>query len=353
MKIYDNFLKQAHRIDARALALSDSMLEALEASIATITAKIAELQVKHLSADDFAKASITKRTKFLEAMAQEIRDIVALKYNSDIQTLINNALLDADEYSKAQTDKTLDSIFNADLDTPRLTLTQVLAWQNVTMTDNLTMTEWLKRLETSTAETITRVGRQAMAEGASVAKMSSMLREQGIQATRPKTDALSRTFLLSASNAAREASIQELAEDLNYQWLYVSTLDNRTCVICGASDGKIFDKDEPRPAVPRHVNCRCLYVPHFEEFPSFTRPSTKWDERTVNHRDGSTSTKFSVDSSELTSETYSAWLKRQLKEDPDFVRSILGKTRFELFSKGKITLNGMVSDGIIKNLSEL
>lgn len=55
---------------------------------------------------------------------------------------------------------------------------------------------------------------------------------------------------------------------------------------------------------------------------------------------------------EKTAETYSQWIQRQLKEDPDFVRSIFGKTRFELLASGKLTLEKMVVDGRIKRLSE-
>ncbi len=73
----------------------------------------------------------------------------------------------------------------------------------------------------------------------------------------------------------------------------------------------------------------------------------------VEHKDGSTSTKFTVQDVEHTSETYSAWMKRQLEEDPAFVRRVLGKTRFELFKAGKLSLSGMVTDGRIKRLSEL
>ena len=72
--------------------------------------------------------------------------------------------------------------------------------------------------------------------------------------------------------------------------------------------------------------------------------------RTVHHRDGSTSTAYRV---EHTTENYAQWLRRQVEEAPAFVRSILGKTRFELFKAGKITLEKMVVDGRIKRLSEI
>ena len=75
--------------------------------------------------------------------------------------------------------------------------------------------------------------------------------------------------------------------------------------------------------------------------------------RTVHHRDGSTSTAYRVERVEHTTENYAQWLRRQVEEAPAFVRSILGKTRFELFKAGKITPEKMVVDGRIKRLSEI
>lgn len=124
----------------------------------------------------------------------------------------------------------------------------------------------------------------------------------------------------------------------------MATLDGRTCLICGADDGKLFSKDDTKPSLPRHVSCRCLYVPTFEDSPPMPRPATKHSSRKVHHRDGSTSTKLKVASSELTTENYNQWLQRQLKEDPAFVKRILGKTRFELFAKGGLVLQKMIVD---------
>ena len=46
-------------------------------------------------------------------------------------------------------------------------------------------------------------------------------------------------------------------------------------------------------------------------------------------------------------------MKQQLNEDPAFARSVLGKTRFDLFAAGKLRLSYMVTSGRIKRLSEL
>jgi DNA relaxase NicK len=91
------------------------------------------------------------------------------------------------------------------------------------------------------------------------------------------------------------------------------------------------------------MNCRCVYVPvpkEIEGFPRLTketRPAIKELGKEVEH----------------TTESYSQWLRRQVKEDPEFVKDVLGPTRFELFKKGKISLSAMSTNGRIRKLSEL
>ena len=178
------------------------------------------------------------------------------------------------------------------------------------------------------------------------------IRQKGIEGCRPQIESVARTFLLSASNYAREQTLEAVGGDLNFSWLYVATLDGRTCPLCGVYDGRRFKQNEERPNVPQHINCRCCYVPDFG-LGDVERAAVKENERTVHHRDGSTSTAYTVEEVEHTTETYSEWITRQVQDDPAFAREVLGKTRFELLKSGKTTLERMVVDGRIKKLSEL
>ena len=54
-----------------------------------------------------------------------------------------------------------------------------------------------------------------------------------------------------------------------------------------------------------------------------------------------------------TAAEYHTWMKQQLEKDPAFVRQVLGKTRFELFTSGTLSLEKMAVHGKIKTLSEL
>ncbi len=152
--------------------------------------------------------------------------------------------------------------------------------------------------------------------------------------------------------------------DVVKQWRYLATLDGRTCMACGSYDDSLFKLDEAKPVLPMHWNCRCTYVPvtntyrelgvNMDEATEGSRPTVKHAERWVNHRDGTRSRKFTPDKGTTSfTGSYQAWLKEQVKEDPAFVKSILGPKRFDLFRAGKLTLNSMITNGRIKLLDAL
>lgn len=355
--IFDEILKQVHRTEARALTVSDEMLKALAASRASIVGKLAELRVRLLTGKPWEEEALFRRKAFLQAQRQEVERVIT-EIIQQFEPELIAASQDVMAYVQTQTAKQIKSnTVPIELGSPHLDTHMVRSWVEVNTVDGLTLSEWLNRMTATTTDTIVQAGRQAMIEGMTVGQTASLLRQRGIEGTRPAIQSLARTYLLSASNYAREQAIEGLGADLDFQWLYVATLDGRTCLICGSDDGRLFRKNAARPSVPRHPNCRCVFVPVFGDatMKGVERPATKHDERTVEHRDGSTSTKFSVESVEHVpaQENYAEWISRQVSEDPAFVRQVLGKTRFDLLRKGEISLSKMVVDGKIKKLSEL
>ena len=158
-------------------------------------------------------------------------------------------------------------------------------WSENVTTDGLTILEWLGKLNNNTVDEIASIYRKAILEG-----------------RRPGLKGLASTICFSADNYSKEYFINEHYEDDLMDWIYSATLDKRTCLVCGASDGKFFKADEAKPQVPLHWKCRCTYtpvlkdglIPVSDESYLKERRVQDYDERTVHHRDGSTSTKYSV-----------------------------------------------------------
>ncbi len=161
-------------------------------------------------------------------------------------------------------------------------------------------------------------------EGDSIRNAVKRLQSKGIQGSKHGLEGLARTWMASANSYAREEQTKAVLGKRLQGWRYSAVLDSRACLVCGADHGKVFPYPGPRPSLPRHWRCRCLYMPVVEG----------WKNKPVK-------------------ETYEQWLHRQMERDPDFVQQVLGKTRMDLFTSGKLTVDRMVTDGRVKRLSEL
>lgn len=73
---------------------------------------------------------------------------------------------------------------------------------------------------------------------------------------------ITRTEIMRASNLAA-LGIYEQNQDVLSGWEWTSTLDERTCPVCGKLDGQVFrfDSRQLQPPSGSHPGCRCTIVP--------------------------------------------------------------------------------------------
>lgn len=362
--IDNQVIKHAHRVDQRATALAEDMARELRASRAAILGKLAALAAD--AGDNFDALPATRRKALLEAQAQAVDAVLAQVYATAGDQL-QDAGQDVIGATMTSTAEALTAATGAGAVAvgTGLTLDVTKAWFESSTVDGLTLTNFLDKLQASARDRIVSAGRRAMIEGKGIQAAAKMIRDEGIEGSVPGLEGLARTFCLSASNYARDRIIKDKFADVVQGWRRSVVLDGRTCVVCGSMDGKQYGLNDPKPSLPSHWRCRCLYLPmtvtwrslgiDIDEFEGGDQTTVKHSAKTVHHRDGSTSTKFIVEEvgKVPAGTTYSEWLRQQLDEDPAFVHSVLGKTRFELFKAGKLSLPGMVTDGRIKRLSEL
>lgn len=344
--VQDAILKHHHRVEQRANQLAEDMVEALEAARASVLGKLARLEDRMLKGE-FADEPQARRAALLRAQKEEMDRLLEEIY-AEMGEKIKEAGEDVMQATGAMTTASMNTALGLSVAFAHLDRAAVNAWFEMSTVDGLLVNEWLKKLEQTAVDRIVSAGRQAMVEGLGTQATARLMRQKGVQGSVPGLEGLARTWLQSAAHYAKEKTVTDQFGDFITGWEYVATLDSRTCLICGPDDGKIFKKDEQKPTLPRHWRCRCVYVP---------KPPT-WRELGIDMEEfegGSTSTKFTVEEVEHVpgKTTYQAWMKRQLEEDPAFVRSVLGKTRFELFRDGKLELKQMSAHGRIKKLSEL
>lgn len=108
----------------------------------------------------------------------------------------------------------------------------------------------------------------------------------------------------------------------------IATLDSRTTLFCMSIDQTIIPLDGPKP--PYHWRCRTTIIPVLKdkfarEIPGSTRPSIGPDG--VEQVSSKTS--------------YGEWLARQ---PASFQQDVLGPARYELFSKGQLSIDRFVDD---------
>lgn len=156
--------------------------------------------------------------------------------------------------------------------------------------------------------------------------------------SRHQLDSNTSTMLKSAIEEAR-GEVYNQHKDIIKGWRSLGTLDNRTSDICVSLDNVFYSSEkytwETVPyKPPRHYNCRSMLLPEteFDELDSLERPLTLYEGKTVNHRDGTTSTKWIVKNSKLVDgkKSFNQLFGEQSEE---FQKAYLGKKRYELYKK--------------------
>lgn len=121
---------------------------------------------------------------------------------------------------------------------------------------------------------------------------------------------------------------EQYFSDSDDRYEYLATLDNRTCLVCGALDGSLFKniRDE-KYQLPKHRGCRCIVLPYFE---------IEGDKKAS--KNGYVDSKL----------TFNDWLKEQ---DEKTQLDVLGRTRFELFKNG-IEIKSFIDNGKVITIKD-
>lgn len=154
-----------------------------------------------------------------------------------------------------------------------------------------------------------------------------------INALRNSITMNTRTALQSMANETR-LEVFGKNEQLFRGYKWVATLDKRTCLVCGEYDGHVFDKLAQIPEIPLHRNCRCLTIPVVKGLDDV---DIEIERVSMNgYVDGKI--------------TYAEWLKEQ----PASVQlDVLGKARYDYYTKHGEDITTFVADNRVLTLSEL
>ncbi len=213
-----------------------------------------------------------------------------------------------------------------------------------------TLSTWVTRQNSNLIRATRTELAKSLALNETVQQASKRLIE-GFGVKRRAANTIAKTSLLQAGNDARDEMYRDNGQLIEgYQ--YVATLDARTCPICAPDDGRVEENREDLPELLRHPNCRCTIVPITPLSEDLTRPAvTDQDFRTVNHADGSTSTKTKIVSTKRTTQNFDQFFRSQ---PASWKRDWLGEERYALWRAGKLkSLEDLASNTRVLTVNQL
>lgn len=158
------------------------------------------------------------------------------------------------------------------------------------------------------------------------------------------TEGVANRFARTTTMSMLNQGLDELYQDNRDSILgvrHISTLDSRTCMVCGSLDGKEYyqgtsekgektggsDEFNDRPSLPIHASCRCVYIP-ISRFWLRAMIATGQKVSASNLRASSFGAEEKLD--------WNGWLKKTDKSDSKTVQSILGSNRYKLWKNNGV-----------------
>ena len=210
-----------------------------------------------------------------------------------------------------------------------------------------TLSEWADGLEVGRFLAVRDAIRLGVVEGETTQQIVTRIRgrrtnnfRDGVLTTqRRHVESVVRTAVNHTVTRAREHTYKA-NDDLIKGVQWVSTLDDRTTLVCQSRDGKVYPVGKgPRP--PAHFRCRSTTTPVLKSFRELGVPID----------DIPPAARASMDGQVPGTQTYGDWLRSQGKKVQD---DALGKVRSVLFRRGKLSVDKFVDKtGRTYSLAEL
>jgi len=113
-----------------------------------------------------------------------------------------------------------------------------------------------KSINMTTMDAIRKALADGFAEGESIQQLTKRIEGYFTENTKYRAEMVARTEVISASN---EGALHryELEGIEKSEWYAAPD----SCEVCQVEDGKILLTSESHGLIPRHVNCRCVWLP--------------------------------------------------------------------------------------------
>ena len=290
---------------------------------------ISETKNKRIIASEINAIMNDAFSTFETIIADDLENISELAYNSTnaiIATWVSAELAKGAKPFKDITKSTRDKLLNPN-----------------TLIQGHTLEDHLKHLETTTARKMRGIILDGFDKGVGIEQINRDIRNTIGIVDRNQSKTLIRSSILEQLNRAKEESFDYFSDEIiNYE--YSAKIDGRTSKYCLVADGYVTDNLKTAKYKPQsHYQCRSLWIPRTDISKEFDEENiiVQWDDKTVNHRDGTTSTKFKVDKVKKIPANANG-VNAFEYFDESYKKQYLGKTRYQLYKDGKATLKEMI-----------
>lgn len=103
---------------------------------------------------------------------------------------------------------------------------------------------------------------QSMILGESIPEITDRI-SKGLETTKYNAERVARSETKRVTYCAHDAVYEDTGVDL-LEYRCANGVDSRTCSYCAEDNGKRYKRGE-EPTLPRHPNCRCIYIPVVED----------------------------------------------------------------------------------------
>lgn len=337
-----------------------------------LVAKIKGMDLEGVSKDTYKRARA-------ETMLQQVRKTIGSAYQSMNGTLREH-LVDLSKVQAKAMNKIAKDVFKGSVLTTSLTPKDLRVLASDVMVEGNPTSEWWKRQAEGTRLNFSRAVREGIAQGESTPKIveriigkntgaKEVVVVDGKQKVLPKrtggvmeiskrqAETLVRTSTHAVSNEVMKQTYAENGDVLRgVQCL--ATLDLRTCEICIARDGGVWDPEtgeplpesktqEPFPGYPPwHPNDRCVMAPITKSWAQMIEEAGGKPPKDL--QEVPEGTRASMDGQVPGKTSYEDWLRAQ----PEARQlEVLGEGKYALFKEGKIGAQDLLNTSTGKPMS--
>lgn len=324
--------------------------------------------IKDLSSiDPTSTDSEIRKANRLSKLLEQTQQSIKSAYR-DMRDILDNDLLDVSEMEVDYTRGAFNKIFKAEVVTTAIPLSVLKNLNKSVLIEGAPSSEWWGRQAGTLQKSFSDEMSIGVMRGEGINDLVRRVRgratgkrhlyeingkrkmfvefEGGLMDTGTRqAAALVRTSVQNVANTSR-LSVYEANSDIIKHIQALVSLDNATSDICKARSGNTWDLLTKKPIPPTkekfpsnppwHWNCRSTLIPVTKSFKELSKDPSKIPKGFENLPE---STQASMDGQVAGNLTYNDWLKKKPAKEQ---MEILGKSKYEIFKSGNLTLRDLV-----------